>query len=116
MKLNLFDRVILALVMLFLGVIGLRPILAPETAEAQGRGSTAQVYVEPGVHVLVAPDNSRRVLGKVMIDLTNGNVWGFPTNTESPYPVNIDPAKNTPPTTAPILLGRYDFSALLRNQ
>jgi hypothetical protein len=113
LKLHFFDRVVLALATLFLGLIALRALFVPEAAKAQSDVPLAHVYIEPGVRIINAPDNSRRVLGKIIVDLSNGNVWGFPTNGESVYPLNTDPAKTTPPVSTPILLGRYDFSAMV---
>jgi hypothetical protein len=114
LKLHFLDRVVLALATLFLGLIALPAIFVPEVAKAQSDVPLAHVYIEPGVHIINAPDNSRRVLGKIVVDLSNGNVWGFPTNGDSLYPLNTDPARNTPPTSTPILLGRYDFSTMVR--
>ena len=60
--------------------------------------------------MLRAPDNGRQVLGKVVVDLQNGNIWGFPTLTQEPYP--IDATGNTKaPTSHPFLLGKFDFAA-----
>lgn len=68
------------------------------------------VYIEPGVRMLRTPDGSRQVLGKVFADLTNGNVWGYPTTVEQPYPVDV--MNSAPPTSKPFLLGRFDLSAM----
>ena len=35
--------------------------------------------------MLRAPNNGRQVLGKVMVDTRNGNIWGFPTLTQEPF-------------------------------
>jgi hypothetical protein len=68
------------------------------------------VYIEPGVRMLRAPDGSRQVLGKVFIDLANGNVWGYPTTVDQPYPVDVMNSK--PPTSKPFLLGRFDLTGM----
>jgi len=36
-------------------------------------------------------------------------VWGFPTLSSDPYPVDV--TKAAPPTSKPIYLGKYDFAA-----
>ncbi len=59
-----------------------------------------------------APDGSRQVLGKVVIDLRNGNIWGFPTTVQQPLPVNI--TKSQPPISTPFRLGRFALSVLDR--
>ncbi len=69
-------------------------------------------YIEPGTTTLRAPDGSRQVMGKVVIDLKNGRVWGFPTLGSQPYPVDI--TKLEPPLSRPIYLGQYDFAATNR--
>jgi hypothetical protein len=66
--------------------------------------------------MLRAPDGSRQVLGNVVVDLSNGNVWGFPTNTEKPYPVDTRYVTSTsnvePSVSTPILLGKCDISKM----
>jgi hypothetical protein len=110
MKLNFFDRAVLALAMIFLGLIALRPLFAPEVARAQA--NVDHLYIEPGIKTLLSPDRTRQVQGKVVVDLTNGNIWGFPTSTDVPYP--IDPTKPQPATSAPVYLGKFDFAAMQR--
>jgi hypothetical protein len=85
-------------------MIALRPYLAPPVVEAES-GEGQPFYIEPGVAMLRAPDGSRQVLGKVVVDLRNGNIWGFPTLTQDPYPAAG--ANTTPPASHPFLLGRF---------
>jgi hypothetical protein len=106
MRLSVFDRVALGLATLFLGMIALRPLLAPSVAHADTPNN--RFYVEPGTHMLLAPDRSQQVQGKVMIDLSTGNIWGFPTSPELPYP--IDTLKAQAPTSYPIYLGKFDLT------
>ena len=113
MKLSTFDRSIFALIAIALAVIAFRPIVRPPAAMAQEE-ALSHVYIEPGVHALVAPDKSQQVLGKVVVDLRTGNVWGFPTTTKVPYPV--DSLKNTPPVSYPIYLGKFDFASMQRSR
>ncbi len=112
MKLRWFDRALLGMATIFLGAIALRPLFAPPVARAQSQ--TPYLYVEPGIHMLNSPDRERHVKGKVVVDLNTGNVWGFPTASEYPYPVdNVKPA---PATSSPIYLGRFDLAAMMRQQ
>jgi hypothetical protein len=108
MKLHLFDRAIMLVIAVFLGIIALRPLLKPEVANAQEK--PANLYIEPRTTMLNSPDGTKHVIGKVVINLDTGGVWGFPTTTESPYPV--DRTKTTPPTSVPIYLGKLDFSTI----
>lgn len=110
MKTDAFTKLLLATIALFLGMIALRPYLAPEITHAQGPDAF-QFYIEPGVHWLRAPDGSAQLRGKVVVDLTNGNIWGFPTLSGSePYP--IDNTKSTPPISSPMYLGKFNFSRM----
>jgi hypothetical protein len=87
-----------------LGAIALRPYVAPPAVEAQA-GEAQRFYIEPGTTMLRAPDGSRQVLGKVVIDLHNGNVWGFPTLAHEPYPTAG--GQTTLQTSHPFLLGKF---------
>lgn len=106
MRLNLFDRIALGVGVIFLGVIAMRPLLVPEVAQAES--DKGHFYVEPGTHLLVTPDRSQ-AQGKVMIDLSTGNIWGFPTAQDLPYP--IDTFKAQAATSSPIYLGKFDLAA-----
>jgi hypothetical protein len=90
-----------------------RPLFFSEVSHAQSQSSRS-VYIEPGVTMLRAPDGSRQVLGKVLIDINTGNVWGLPTTVDQSYPVN--PMKSDPPTSVPFLLGKFDLSVLSAQQ
>jgi hypothetical protein len=109
MSLSLFDRIALAVATVFLGIIALRPLMLP--AEAHAETAINHFYVEPGTHLLVAPDRSQ-AQGKVMIDLSTGNIWGFPTAQDLPYP--IDTFKAQAATSSPIYLGKFDLAAARR--
>lgn len=109
MKPERLTTALLALMAVFLGMIALRPLAAPSPVRAQEPPSVYPFYVEPGTTMLRSPDGSRQVLGKVMVDMSSGNIWGFPTLTAQPYPV--DSSSNKPPVSPPMYLGRYDFAA-----
>jgi hypothetical protein len=99
-------NMLLLLIAVALAAIALRPYVAPDPVRAQS-GSPYPLYIEPGTQMLRAPDGSRQVYGRVVIDLRNGKVWGFPTTTGDTYPVNT--IGTTPPTSHPFLLGRFAF-------
>lgn len=110
MKLTVFDRIAVALILVLLGMLALRPLFTPEIARAQT--SAGHYYVEPGIHVLRSPDRTKQVHGKIVVDLTNGDIWGFPTAQDVPYPV--DTVRTQPATSLPMYLGRFDFNAVRR--
>ena len=90
--LDLYTKVVLTIIALFLGVIAFRPlVLTPDSVQAQT--DRPAVYVEPGTTTIRSPDGSSQGEGKMMINLRNGDVCGFPTMfAGSPYP--IDPLNN----------------------
>lgn len=90
-------------------LIYVRDLWKPAAAHAQAP-TAASLYIEPGVTNVITPDGNRRFLGKIAIDLRNGNVWALPTLQASPYP--RDHTTSTPPTVEPVFLGRYNLSAI----
>lgn len=110
MRLSLFDRIALAVATVFLGIIALRPLMLP--AEVHAETAINHFYVEPGVHTLLSPDRSQLVQGKVMVDMSTGSIWGFPTAPDTPYPIEI--LKQQPATSSPIYLGKFDLAAARR--
>jgi hypothetical protein len=107
MKMDWLMKALLTVIAVLLGMIAFRPLFAPAAVRAQG-GEAYPFYIEPGVSMLRAPDGSRQVYGKIVIDLRNGKVWGFPTvSQEVPYPVDqVNPGA---PTSHPFLLAKYAF-------
>ncbi len=106
MKISL-QNFLLALIAVLLGVIALRPYTTPPPVLAQGE--PYHVYIEPGSFPLYAPNGRALQQGRVVIDLTNGNIWGYPTIAELPYPKGIGP---DPPVSKPMYLGKFDFSEM----
>jgi len=111
MKLDAYVKALLTLAVFFLGMIALRPLLLPEPVQAQS-ADAYPVYIEPGTTLLRAPDGSRQVMGKVVVDLRTGQIWGFPTLNSSPYPV--DTSKNEPPVSRPLYLGKFELERMQR--
>jgi hypothetical protein len=99
-------QLLLLTIALALLAIALRPYIAPSPVQAQS-GAAYPFYFEPGTQMLRAPDGSRQVYGRVVVDMRNGNVWGFPTTTADTYPVNA--VGTTPPTSHPFLLAKFAF-------
>jgi hypothetical protein len=87
-------------------------LLNSRDAFAQSSAAGRYLFVEPGVKMLRAPDGSKQLLGKMIIDLRTGNAWAFPTTVDQPYPVDVMSQK--PPTSEPFLLGRFDLAAMDR--
>jgi hypothetical protein len=96
-------NLLLAVLALLLLALVLRPLKSPEPVLAQSLDT--DYYFEPGVFLVRAPDNSQQVYAKIVVDLRNGRVWGFPTLTPLPYP--SDPIYNKAQTSHPFLVGRF---------
>ena len=104
MKADWLVKFLLLVIAVSVAGIAVRPYVAPPVAQAQASDGLP-FYVEPGTSMLRSPDGSRQVLGKVMIDLRNGNIWGFPTLSQDPYPAAG--AETKAPTSHPFLLGKF---------
>ena len=105
MKIDRTVKLLLLAIAVFAGVDAMRPYLVPTPVKAQS--DTRHVYIEPGVVMLRASDGRKQVLGKVVVDLRTGNIWGFPTLSPDPYPATA--MSSGPQTSHPFLLGKYAF-------
>jgi hypothetical protein len=106
MRKDAVTNFLLLLIAVALIVIAARPYIAPPAVLAQS-SSARSFYIEPGVQMLVNPDGSGQVYGKVVVDLRNGKIWGFPTGSLNPYPSY--PMNNKPPVSSPFVLGKFAF-------
>ena len=97
--------VLLLIIAIALVAIAVQPIFLPRAAEAQS--TVYPFYIEPGSELLRAPDGTSQVYGKVVIDMRNGKIWGFPTLAPQSYPSNGLQSK--PPISRPFELGRFAF-------
>jgi len=107
MKIDAFVKTMLLIIAVSLAMIALRPMISAVPVHAQS-GDAYPFYIEPGVVMLRAPDGSKQVYGRMVVDLRDGKVWGFPTMTQDPYPVNQ--MNSAPPTSHPFLLAKFSFA------
>jgi hypothetical protein len=103
-----YTQIILTAIAILLAILVVRQYETPGLVRAQSAG----IYVEPGYTNLRRPDGLALVQGKMVVNLSTGEIWGFPTLTGGPYP--IDGGKSTPPVSKPMYLGQFDFSAMHR--
>ena len=111
MRIDWSVKLMLVVIALLLGALVFRPVVLPAPVQAQvvdGRS----FYVEPGYTMLRKPDGTAQVYGKMMIDMRTGDIWGFPTTVEGPYP--MDCAKSEPPKSHPMYLGKFVLSEASR--
>jgi hypothetical protein len=106
MKRDAVTSVLLSIIAISLIAIAVRPGIDPRPVKAQ-QGPENSLFIEPGTQLLRAPDGSKQVYGRVVVDLRTGMVWGFPTITQDTYP--LDPTKGKAVTSHPFLLGRFAF-------
>lgn len=104
MQLDRVTKSVLIVIAALLALLVFRPLLQPPPVRAQA-GEAYPFYVEPGYTTIRKPDGSSQVLGKVFIDMRTGDIWGFPTLAQSPYPV--DPTQTKPPKSSPMYLGKF---------
>jgi hypothetical protein len=105
MRKDAMTNVLLVVIAVAMVAVAARPYIDPAPALAQS-SSGHPLYIEPGVQLLRAPDGTKQVYGKVVVDLRNGKVWGFPTLApDAVYPTNAMDSK--PQTSQPFLLGRF---------
>ena len=113
MHLDRFTKVLLLAIAVLLTVIAFRPILQPTIVRAQVQADESYpFYVEPSYTNIRKPDGTAQMFGKVIVDMRNGDIWGFPTLAQSPYPV--DPAQTKPPKSHPVYLGKFMFDEVKR--
>jgi len=110
MKIDWFIKLSLVCIVLLLLALLFRPLVQPAPVQAQS--DKREFYVEPGYTMLRKPDGTGQMYGKVMIDIRTGDIWGFPTLAESPYP--IDAGKSDPPKSHPMYLGKFVLSEAAR--
>ena len=87
MQLDRTTKSVLIIIAALLAILAFRPVLQPAPVSAQA-GEAYPFYVEPGYTTIRKPDGSSQVLGKVFIDMRTGDIWGFPTLAQSPYPID----------------------------
>ncbi len=104
--------ILVSVIAISLAAIALRPLFDPAPARAQR--DEPRYYIEPGTTRLRAPDGSAELTGKMVVDLETGDIWGFPTLTAAPYPIDV--TKSEPPVSHPMYLGRFDFAGMRRGR
>ena len=111
MNLDRFTKTMLVIIAVLVGVVALRPFVQPATVRAQAQ-EVYPFYVEPGYTMIRKPDGTAQFYGKMVIDMRSGDIWGFPTLSQSPYP--IDSAQTKPPKSSPTYLGKFMFNEATR--
>jgi hypothetical protein len=110
MRNDVFTKALLGVIAVALTAIAIRPYIQPAPAQAESQLAHS-FYIEPGIQMLRIYDGngqvSGQVYGKLVVDMRNGKIWGFPTGSLDAYPSNALEGK--PVTSHAIALGRYAF-------
>jgi hypothetical protein len=106
MKLDWFVKLLLLVIAILLAVVAFRPVVQPAQVLAQN-GSPYPFHIEQGTVSLRKPDGTT-TWGKIVVDMCNGDVWGFPVKAQNtPYPV-FGPGDSSK-VSHPMFLGRMAF-------
>ena len=99
-----YIKAVLTVVALLLAVLAMRP--APVHADSD----SPTFFVEPGTSPIRNLNGGVPGDGKIVINMSTGEVWGFPTHSAgAPYPIDSLAADGRPLVVKPIYLGMFDF-------
>ena len=100
-------KAVLTVIAMLLAVLAMRP------AQVRADNEPATFFVEPGTSPIRNLNGGVPGDGKIVINMSTGDVWGFPTHAAgAPYP--IDSLNEKSPVSKPIYLGRFDFASIKR--
>jgi len=106
-----YTKVVLTVIALLLAALAMRPV--PVGAQTE----TPNLYIEPGTSPIRNLNGGITGDGKVVINMSTGEVWGFPTHSAgAPYPIDSLAADGRPLVVKPVYLGMFDFSRLTRRR
>ncbi len=86
MKNTSLTNALLLVIAVALIAIAIRPYIAPHPVKAQS-SQAYPFYFEPGTQMLRAPDGSKQVYGRVVVDMRNGKNLGLPHSHARHLPV-----------------------------
>lgn len=105
----MYNKIVLTVIALFLGILALRPLASPSAVRAQENSPYPFLHFDEKLSRIEAPDGSASLAGRIAIDLRTGNIYGFPTDVLG-YPRTY--VKDKPAISNPILLGRFNLQGL----
>jgi hypothetical protein len=105
MKSDWLVKSLLLLAVIFLGIIALRPYLAPPVVRAQSE-DVNPIPFGPSQVIALHPSAYE---GNVVLDLRTGNVWQFPQ-----FAPHMDASDKSLRVSHPLLVGRFALEDLNR--
>ncbi|MGA3188876.1 MAG: hypothetical protein ABSF22_17360 [Bryobacteraceae bacterium] len=104
-----YTKAVLTVIALLLSALVMRPIAVRADTEAPA------LYIEPGTSPIRNLNGGIAADGKIVINVSTGDVWGFPTHSAgSPYPIDSLAVDGKITAVRPVFLGKFDFSAIRR--
>ena len=102
-----YTKAVLTVIALLLAALAMRPVAVSAQME------TANLYIEPGTSPIRNLNGGITSEGKVVINMSTGDVWGFPTHSAgAPYPIDALAVDGRPMVVKPTYLGKFDFSGI----
>jgi hypothetical protein len=112
LRIDLYTKGVLTVIALLLAALVARP--TPAQAQME---TPPTYYVEPGTSPIRNLNGGIPGEGKIVINMSTGEVWGFPTHGGgAPYPMEALPLNNRAPVVEPVFLGKFDFPAMRRGR
>lgn len=108
MKTDIYTTIVLTVIAVFLGVIAWQLAMGNPPQVGAENVPFAPLQFDTKLSDILIPSGGRTV-GRIAVDLRNGNIYGFPTDPVG-YPRASD--KDTLPVSRPVLLGRFDLSRI----
>jgi hypothetical protein len=107
----MYTKIVLTAIAMLLATLVMRP--APVQAQME---PATTFYVEPGTSPIRNLNGGIPGDGKVVINMSTGDVWGFPTQSGAPYPIDALNLNRATPVVKPVYLGKFDFTAMRRSR
>lgn len=110
LRIDLYTKAVLTAIALLLAALATRPA----AVQAQ-QNEPPNLYIEPGTAPIRSQSGGIPSDGKVIINMSTGEVWGYPTHgAGAPYPIETLPGDSRPSPVKPVYLGKFDFSQFRR--
>ena len=107
-RIDFYTKFVLTAIALLLAVLAMRPV------QVAAQTDVPNLYVEPGTVAIRGLNGGVTSDGKVVINMSTGEVYGFPTHgAGAPYPIDTM-NDNRYPVAKATYLGKFDFSQMRR--
>ncbi len=109
LRTDVYTKAVLTAIAVLLAGLAMKPA----AVQAQ-QNEAPNLYIEPGTSPIRNLNGGVTSEGKVVINLSTGEAWGYPTHGNgAPYPIETLPEGRSP-AVKPVYLGKFDFSQFRR--